>query len=84
MKRERFTEPYTLREHTSIRLGLLKYDIKSFLRSGLWQSIAHKLPRRIAYFAYIRVVAHAWVVEGNVEPDALGFSAVLKHWDAPR
>jgi hypothetical protein len=79
--RRPYTEPYTLRERLMIRFTGAKYDWRAFWRNGLWQWIAHWLPRRIAYFAMIRVMAHAWAKAGNKTPNELTYEEVCRYWE---
>lgn len=78
--REPFTEPFPFRERLSIRVYWARHDIGKWLRYGVWQSLAHKLPRRLAYFAYVRVMAHAWAEAGNKHPDELTYREVCERW----
>lgn len=84
MQRVAFTEPFTIRERMSIKWAFARYDVRRFIESGLWQKLAHLLPRRIAYFAYIRVVAHAWAQVGNKHPDELNYGETCDLWMAPK
>ena len=46
------------------------------------QWLADRLPRRVVYFAYIRL--HAWVTTrefSNLEPDAVTWSMAVKSWE---
>lgn len=43
--------------------------------------IAHKLPRRIAKWAAVRVIAHASSVYRATEMDAITPAMALKAWD---
>lgn len=68
----------------STRIALWRYDFWRWRTTGLWQSLAHKLPRRIAYFAYIRVMAHAWADAGNKHPDELTVQETCERWEQTR
>ncbi len=63
-----YTEPYTARERLTIQVDLRRYDWHAFWDSGLWQWLAHLLPRRLALFAFIRVMGHAWAEAKTIEP----------------
>lgn len=57
-----------------------KYDVRRFFREGIWQKIAFRMPRRVAYWAMIRVVSHAWVQAGTKEPDQITYSEMCEAW----
>lgn len=75
-----YTDPMTTRERINLRYTMKKWDMKSYFEWRLWQKIAHLLPRRIAYFAMVRLVSHAWVQEGTKAPDDLTYTDICRHW----
>lgn len=47
--------------------------------------LAHVMPRQLAYFAYIRVMAHATTGPWGMEhPDDVGYSKAAKRWEMKR
>lgn len=51
-------------------------------RAWLWASRA--LPRELAYWAFIRVYAHATTGKyGNTHPDKIGYGKVARRWHKP-
>jgi len=50
-------------------------------RVAMW--IAWALPRRIAYWAAIRVMAHGTRVHDHSTPDEISIMDTLKAWDQP-
>ena len=47
-----------------------------------YQWLAWKLPRRVALWCYIRVMAHATTtIYSDQHPDDVGYSAAYKAWE---
>lgn len=64
----------------SSRLFWIRYEIRRFREWRYAEWIAHKLPRKIAYFAYVRVVAWA-SVEENRAPDDYRYRETCEAWE---
>jgi hypothetical protein len=43
--------------------------------------LAWKLPRRLAFWCYIRVVSHATILHSDLTPDELTFGMISRAWD---
>jgi hypothetical protein len=55
-----------------------KYEVRALLRTGLWERLAWRLPRRLVYFAVIRAWAAA--CPGDQHPDSVRATDVAGHW----
>lgn len=77
MKREPYTEPYTLRERLSIQVDLKRYDVRRFFEEGIWRRIAFKLPHKLALWAFIRVCGNA-----GTAPDDTTYPVAYEAWEA--
>lgn len=54
----------------------------SELQHKAWMWLVWRLPRRLIYFAVIRVWAHGTMGQyGNTRPDDLGWNEALKRWE---
>lgn len=80
LTRAPYSDPLTLRERLAVKRDLATYDARKFIHTGFWQWLAHRLPRRLVYFAYIRVMAHAWAEVGNKHPDEIGYQEACERW----
>lgn len=78
-----WTEPLTTRERIDVLVTGKKYDVRRWWKSGLWRWIAHRLPRRLALFVYIRVMAEAWAAT-NKSPDEITYEEAYKIWEGKR
>ena len=76
-----FAEPYSLRERISIRFDLARYDLWRLRTEGIPQFIAYRVPRKVAYWAFIRVFSSAWADAENKTPDELTYDEVAKAWE---
>lgn len=73
-----FTEPYTLRERISIRFDLARYDVWRFREDGFARWVAFHLPRKLALWAFIRVMANAG---SDQHPDEMTYGDAYKAWE---
>jgi len=75
----RTTEPTPLR----VRLSLLRYDLHK-VPQRVAMKVAWALPKQVAYWAAIRVMAHATTgsYSNQVVPDLTALQA-LDRWDDP-
>lgn len=82
LARQPYTEPLTSRERLSVFVYGTKLNLKALRRDGFPRFVANKLPKRVAYFAYVRVFAHAWSDAGNKTPDDITYEDACKSWQS--
>ena len=60
------------------------YQLREWWHTKLPQWAAHKLPRRIAFFAYVRVHAHATQSPGLTDrtPYEIDWHEAMEAWDS--
>lgn len=67
-----------------VRWWLLKHDARYKWPERLQRAVANALPRKVAYWAVIRVSGHACTGQwSNERPDTMPVIDVLKRWDIP-
>lgn len=69
------------RRWLSVRLYGVRYRVQRFREWRYAELIAHRLPRKIAYFAYVRVVANA-SAEENRPPDDYRYAETCDAWES--
>lgn len=59
------------------------YEINRMWRMfNFWQWLANRLPKKLCYFAYIRIHAHATCTEyRNYTPNEVTWDMALKCWE---
>jgi len=53
------------------------------MKNKIYQNIAHLLPSKLVYFAFIRFMAHATTHKGGThyQPDEMTFSKACELWE---
>lgn len=82
LTREPYSEPLTLRERVAVTRYGIKHDVRTFWRNGLWERLAQRMPRRLAYFAFVRVMAHAWSDAKHKEPNDITYQEACERWES--
>jgi hypothetical protein len=65
------------------KISMLKYSLYK-MPDAMWMWIAHRLPRRLVYWSYIRVGVKATTGRyGNTVVPEIEMMEALRRWDAP-
>lgn len=69
-----------MRERLHIWWYGVRLDIRMYRRDGFWRWVAHKLPKRVVYFALMRAYADVWADAKTIEPHEIDFERNTKYW----
>jgi hypothetical protein len=60
-------------------ISMMQWRIRN-LPDAMAHKLARMLPNRVVMWCYVRVIAHASYVHGNLRPDEITYSIGYKAW----